>query len=42
MEDSGLSLLAFRTAIDVTKEGVGGAKNFFEAKVMIRHGHYVN
>ena len=31
--DSGLSALARLTEIDVDKEGVGGAKDFFEAKV---------
>lgn len=31
--DSGWMLFADVTSIDVTKEGVGGAKNFFEAKV---------
>ncbi|XP_022090195.1 EF-hand domain-containing protein D2-like [Acanthaster planci] len=31
--DSGLSDLARLTEIDVDKEGVGGAKNFFEAKI---------
>ncbi|XP_038075086.1 EF-hand domain-containing protein D2-like [Patiria miniata] len=31
--DSGLSALARLTEIDVDKEGVGGAKNFFEAKI---------
>ncbi len=31
--DSGLSALARLTEIDVDKEGVGGAKDFFEAKI---------
>merc|ERR1711962_1029845 len=31
--DSGLSTLAALSEIDVDKEGVGGAKNFFEAKI---------
>lgn len=31
--DSGLSQLATLTEIDVEKAGVGGAKNFFEAKI---------
>jgi len=30
---SGLGALASLTSVDVTKEGVGGAKNFFEAKI---------
>lgn len=33
LTDSGLSQLASLTEIDVEKEGVGGAKNFFEAKI---------
>ena len=32
-EDSGLSLLAKQCEINVEEVGVGGAKNFFEAKV---------
>jgi hypothetical protein len=32
-EDSGLRKLAALTEIDVDKEGVAGAKNFFEAKI---------
>ncbi|XP_042348015.1 EF-hand domain-containing protein D2 [Plectropomus leopardus] len=32
-EDSGLSVLARLSEIDVSEEGVKGAKNFFEAKV---------
>jgi len=32
-EDSGLRQLATLTEIDVDKEGVSGAKNFFEAKI---------
>lgn len=32
--DSGLGQLALLTEIDVDKAGVGGAKNFFEAKVI--------
>ncbi|XP_050025730.1 EF-hand domain-containing protein D2 [Dermacentor andersoni] len=32
--DGGLSALARLTSIDVEKAGVGGAKNFFEAKAM--------
>ncbi|XP_044527216.1 EF-hand domain-containing protein D2 isoform X2 [Gracilinanus agilis] len=32
-EDSGLHVLAQRSEIDVSTEGVKGAKNFFEAKV---------
>ena len=34
-EESGLSKLAMLTEINVEEVGVGGAKNFFEAKVMI-------
>lgn len=34
-EDSGLSRLAKLTEINVEEVGVGGAKNFFEAKVII-------
>lgn len=33
VEESGLSQLAKLTEIDVDQVGVGGAKNFFEAKV---------
>lgn len=33
VEESGLSKLAKLTEIDVEEVGVGGAKNFFEAKV---------
>ena len=29
---AGLKQLALATSVDVSKEGVGGAKNFFEAK----------
>ena len=32
-EDSGLSVLAKQCEVDVHSVGVGGAKNFFEAKV---------
>merc|ERR1711976_867592 len=32
-EDSGLSLLAKQCEINVEEVGVGGAKNFFEAKI---------
>ena len=32
-EDSGLSVLARQCEIDVDEVGVGGAKDFFEAKV---------
>ena len=32
-DDSGLSQLAKLTEIDIDEVGVGGAKNFFEAKV---------
>lgn len=32
-EDSGLSVLARLSEIDVSAEGVKGAKSFFEAKV---------
>ena len=35
IEESGLSQLAKLTEIDVDLVGVGGAKNFFEAKVYI-------
>jgi hypothetical protein len=34
-EESGLSKLAMLTEINVEEVGVGGAKNFFEAKVSI-------
>lgn len=34
-EESGLSKLAMLTEINVEEVGVGGAKNFFEAKVTI-------
>lgn len=34
-EDSGLSSLAKLTEINVEEVGVGGAKDFFEAKVII-------
>ena len=33
-EDSGLSQLAQLTEIDVDETGVGGAKDFFEAKII--------
>lgn len=33
-EDSGLSVLARLSEIDVSTEGVKGAKSFFEAKVI--------
>lgn len=33
VEESGLSKLAMLTEINVEEVGVGGAKNFFEAKV---------
>merc|ERR1712203_614952 len=33
LEDSGLSLLAKQCEINVEEVGVGGAKNFFEAKI---------
>lgn len=36
VEESGLSKLAMLTEINVEEVGVGGAKNFFEAKVSIR------
>ena len=32
----GLSQLASTTNVDVQKEGVGGAKNFFDAKVFVK------
>merc|ERR1719268_33224 len=32
-EDSGLSVLAKQCEVDVHSVGVGGAKNFFEAKI---------
>lgn len=35
VEESGLSKLAKLTEIDVEQVGVGGAKNFFEAKVTL-------
>lgn len=35
VEESGLSKLAMLTEINVEEVGVGGAKNFFEAKVNI-------
>jgi hypothetical protein len=35
VEESGLSKLAMLTEINVEEVGVGGAKNFFEAKVSI-------
>lgn len=35
-EDSGLHVLARLSEIDVSTEGVKGAKNFFEAKVRRR------
>lgn len=36
-EESGLSKLAMLTEINVEEVGVGGAKNFFEAKVIFMH-----
>ena len=38
-EDSGLSLLAKQCEINVEEVGVGGAKNFFEAKVDLLHSN---
>lgn len=38
MEESGLSKLARLTEINVEEVGVGGAKDFFEAKVSKRRG----
>ena len=35
-EDSGLSFLAKQCEIDVDEVGVGGAKDFFEAKVILK------
>jgi hypothetical protein len=40
-EDSGLGMLAKEWEINVEEVGVGGAKDFFEAKVQkIQWGHY--
>lgn len=41
IEESGLSKLARLTEIDVVEVGVGGAKEFFEAKVRMSYMYEV-
>lgn len=38
LKAAGLQSLALTSSVDVSKEGVGGAKNFFEAKAQAAKG----